>query len=180
MNESNRNASLNEETTPVELRGVESALGRLAERDRAGAPAGFEDRLFESTRASLGESSGVIARIGGAGAGVTGWRFRLAAAVAIAAVGVFAAVWVRPFGAAPKGQGEVALGNVGTSDSYTAEELAAQIRADITAWASDTAGLSPAENEIASLHAQLKEIETGAYSADPWDDVDLSNWEPSL
>jgi len=180
MNESNPRANIHEETTPAELCDVDSALGRLAERERAGVPTGFEARLFVSTRAALGEPSGVIARIGGSGGGVSGWRFRLAAAVVIAAVGVFAAVWVRPWGAASTGQADLASGTIKAPDAVTAEELAAQIQADLTAWAADTSALSLGDNELASLHTQLKEIESGASSADPWDDVDLSNWEPSL
>jgi len=82
----------NPELTP-DLRPVEHALDDLATRERSAAPPSLEERLFASTRGALAHSDrpdrpAVIARIGPVVIG----PMRLAAAFALAAVGVFAAL----------------------------------------------------------------------------------------
>lgn len=88
---SNNNGFQNE-STPVELRAIESALAELGERDRGSAPAGLESRLEASTRHMLTAEDApvVIARIGHRMSLVS--KLRIAASVAI--VGGLAAVFL--------------------------------------------------------------------------------------
>ncbi|MEO1130035.1 MAG: hypothetical protein AAFX05_10085 [Planctomycetota bacterium] len=84
----NRENDHNPEITP-ELRGLEQSLDALGARDRAAAPSTLEDRIFARTRAELrAEQPAVIARIGPIELG----PLRIAAMVALAAVGVLATV----------------------------------------------------------------------------------------
>jgi hypothetical protein len=78
-----------DETTPADLRGPEALLRRLAERDRAAAPAGFEERL-------LARTGGVIARAPAPASipfpGARRWRLA-AGLLLVAGAGLAAALW---------------------------------------------------------------------------------------
>jgi hypothetical protein len=185
MNQMNNgwNENETETQTPAELRAVAGAMDRLGERERASAPAGLEDRLFAATRASLVEGPAVIARIdaGSSNAGgLNGWRFRLAASIMIAAVGVVAAVWVNSHGAvsSPVANGVPGSG-INVASSVSSAELAKQLENDLSAWASETSAIASSDTELAALHSSLTEIESGGVS-DPWDVIDVGTEEPSL
>lgn len=172
MNQNHQN-NMRHDETPAELRAVAGAMDRLADAERGSAPAGLEDRLFAASRASLGEAPAVIAKIGGRVGVMSGWRFRLAASVMIAAVGVAAAVWVNSRGAVSNGAGVP----VGAS---SADQLAQALEADLSAWATETSAMaSSSDSEVASLYASLNSIESGKIS-DPWDSLELNDQEPSL
>lgn len=172
MNKNEQNNLRNDET-PAELRAVVGAMDRLADAERGSAPAGLEDRLFAASRASLGEAPAVIAKIGGPVGVMSGWRFRLAASVMIAAVGVAAAVWLNSRGAVTSGTG-TAVGAAST------DQLAQALEADLSAWATETSALaSSSDSEVASLYASLNSIESGKIS-DPWDSLEVNDQEPSL
>lgn len=175
-----------DDTLPGELRGVSDLLDRAGSESRASAPRGLEDRLFAGTRAALAESTGVVARIkpeSDSNSGLFAWlnsaRFRLAAGVAVAALGVGAAAWLAGRGGVTAGPGATA-GNVGGSTASVAA-LSTQLDADLAAWESeremytDAAGDSP----LASLHEELSALESGV-SGDPWSGLDEANEEPSL
>lgn len=167
MNTTNHH-SPSEHETPEDLRGLSGALDQLAHAERHAAPASLEDRVFAASRAALNEGTPpVIARIGGPAFAMNGWRFRLAASVMIAAVGVAAAVWV----------------NARSSGVPTGGESAAQIQAllesDLEAWTAESSSFANADAELASLHTSLSAIESDG-GTDPWDALELSDQEPSL
>lgn len=172
MNQNNQ-FNLRNDETPAELRAIAGAMDRLADAERGSAPVGIEDRLFAASRASLGEAPAVIAKIGGPVGVMSGWRFRLAASVMIAAVGVAAAVWVNSRGAATSGTATA-------GGAASADQLAQALEADLSAWATETSALaSSSDAEVASLYASLNSIESGKIS-DPWDSLEVNDQEPSL
>lgn len=87
MNEHNR-----DESTPVELRAMESAVSDLGDIERAAAPTGLEARLFAATRhiVSVEEAPVVVARIGQR----TAWFARLRIAASVAMVGGLAGIYL--------------------------------------------------------------------------------------
>jgi hypothetical protein len=114
--------------TPHDLLPAAARLDRLGQHERASAPAGFEDRLFVTTRASLKapsegpepsvaprvpEADPVLATIGVARSRAP-WK--LAAAVTLAATGVMA-VWLAQKPGSGTGPGPTPTGGPLTSNA---------------------------------------------------------------
>lgn len=157
--ESGSNAGL-----PEDLRGVCETLDALGARERSSAPSGIEDRVFGASVSALREQRPAV--IGRIGSGASAWKFRLAAAIGIAAIGVGAAYVM------------VSRPAVVTTPTLTASESSAirsQLDSDLQQWMSEAQATS---DELASVRSALGTIGHG--STDPWEAVEWNAEDSSL
>jgi hypothetical protein len=93
MNNAHENNHLHPEAAPADVRDIAGRLDALASRDRAAAPAGFEDRLLAATRSGLAARQGTVAGVIHARGPWSG--LKLAASLAIVGgIGLLGAVYV--------------------------------------------------------------------------------------
>lgn len=150
----------NDHTTPDDLRPIEQDLDALGASERAGAPAGFEQRIALATTEALRAGPAPVARIGFAG---VGWR-RLAAAVAlVAGAGLIVVLTTQRLGSATQAPDAVE---------------AAVIEAELDAWLADP--FLDASDAFASLREELDGFDPslGAKSfdeTDPLATIDLES-----
>ncbi|MFM9957053.1 MAG: hypothetical protein ACKVZJ_03185 [Phycisphaerales bacterium] len=169
-----------EGTLPADLRGVNELLDRAGADERAAAPRGLEDRLFASTRGAMARGAGaeaaepdrgaVVARIG-----PTPWvlstRFRMAAGLAIAALGVGAAAWLNT---------RSPVGVSGPAATISVAEISQQLEADLAAWETEhSSATDRSETQLAAIHESLDSLESDG-TDDPWSEFDIASQEPSL
>jgi hypothetical protein len=146
--------------TPDDLRPIERELDALGASERAGAPAGFEQRIALATTDALRAGPAPVARIGFAG---VGWR-RLAAAVAlVAGAGLIVVLTTQRLGSGAQAPEAVE---------------AAAIEAELDAWLADP--FLDASDAFASLREELDGFDPtlGAESydeSDPLSTIDLES-----
>ncbi len=157
-----RAADLRRSADPREIDAGSSAvadmLDRLAVAERAGAPPGFADRVFESTRGELGPP--VAARISPRAPArrEPAWLtpLRAAAALALAATGAASILATR----------------TQPAPVTTARAPEAPIETYIDAWASGSFGLDGLSSRVSALDAEMsalrEDLSKGPGSFDAW------------
>ncbi len=165
---------------PGDIRAAWGAVDRLAARERGSAAAGLEQRVFEATRATLGERPAVIARIGFA----QSWAFRIAASVAVVGAGVLGVMMLNTAPTPSGAPNQVADGGatpvvapVEAMSGVTVASLREQLDAELSEWTSETRSGS-SDTEVAALTSHISSIEQSP--TDPWSQVESSTQEPSL
>lgn len=180
MNHEPTNDYTNISDVPGEIRPAWDAVERLAARERGSAGAGLEQRLFDATRALLGERPAVIARIGF----TRSWAFRIAASVAVVGAGVLAVMMLNKAMTPSVAPNQVADGGatpvvapVESASGVTVASLREQLDAELSEWTSQTRS-GWGDTEVAALTSHISSIEQSP--ADPWSQVESSTQEPSL